>query len=87
MSFKIELGSKVRCRITGYTGIITGRHEWLYGCRRYTVQAQELKDGKPIENIGADEDQLEVLGAVEAHVVKDTGGPTAEPSRRAEPTR
>lgn len=87
MSFKIELGSKVRSKLNGYTGIVAGRTEWLYGCRRYNVQAQELKDGKPVDMIGADEDELEVLDQAEPHAVKSTGGPQREPSRPRDATR
>jgi hypothetical protein len=87
MSFKIELGSTVRDKITGYTGLVVCRAEWLYGCRRYTVQAKELKDGKPIEPIGGDEDQFEIVTQAEPHAVSETGGPYVEPPRRAEPMR
>jgi hypothetical protein len=53
----------------------------LYGCRRYTVQSREMKDGKPVEALGFDEDALEVIDAAVPHKVKDTGGPQNEPSR------
>lgn len=85
--FKIELGSKVRDRVTGLEGIVVGRHEYLYGCRRYSVQPVELKDGKPVEGTSFDEDALEVLIEAPPHEVKDTGGPQREPSRRKDPVR
>lgn len=87
MSFKIELGSQVRCKITGFCGVVVGRYEYLHGCRRYGVQTKELKDGKPQDSVGFDEDALEVIEQAEPHKVKDTGGPQPEPQRRAEPTR
>lgn len=87
MSFKIELGSDVRCKITGYTGMVIGRTEWLYGCRRYTVQAKELKDGKPVEPIGGDEDQFEIVTQAPPHEIKSTGGPQREPSRARDVAR
>jgi hypothetical protein len=82
MSFKIDLGAKVTCKITGYTGTVIGRTEWLYACRRYSIQARELKDGKPVDSICCDEDQLEIVEepAVK-HVMKNTGGPTDSVSR------
>lgn len=83
--FKHELGTKVRDRITGFKGIVIGRTEWLYGCRRYTVQATELKDGKPVEGMGFDEDALEPLDAGIPGTVKESGGPQNEPPRRLEP--
>jgi len=80
MTFKLELGAQVTDKITGYKGQIVCRAEWLYSCRRYVVQARELKDGKPVDPINCDEDQLELVEAPqEAHVVKDTGGPTSAP--------
>ncbi len=85
--FKIELGSTVKHRVSGYKGIVTGRHEYLYGCRSYTVQAQELKDGKPVDHIFADEDACEVLKMAKPHKVRDTGGPMPEPPRRTNPAR
>lgn len=88
MSFKLELGTKVTDKITGYTGQIIGRTEWLYACRRYVIQARELKDGKPVEAINCDEDQLEVVEEpAEKHVMKSTGGPTREAPRPRETTR
>lgn len=72
----ISLGDKVRCRLTGVTGIATCKQEWLYGCNRWVIQP-ELEEGKqtPPEQLAFDEPQLEVL---EKSVVKQddhsTGG-------------
>ena len=33
---RIELGQKVRDRITGCTGVVVCRSEWLHGCVRIT---------------------------------------------------
>lgn len=85
--FKIELGSVVRDRVTRLEGVVFGRHEYLYGCRRYTVQPVELKDGKPVDATSFDEDALEVLAAAPPHEVNDTGGPQREPARRKDPIR
>lgn len=61
MNFKHALGLTARDKISGYTGIVTGRTEWFYGCLRYNLQAPELKDGKPVDEITIDEEQLELL--------------------------
>lgn len=87
MAFKYELGSKAKDKVTSYTGIIIGRTEWLYGCRRYTLQSQEMKDGKPIEAMGFDEEALEIVEATKPHKLKDTGGPQREPSRSSDAKR
>lgn len=81
--FGIELGVQARDKVTGYTGIVVGRTEWLYGCFRYTVQSQELKDGKPVEPMGFDEDALEVVGASIAEPIKAVGGPRDDAKRPA----
>ena len=59
--FKHELGKKGKDKITGFTGILTSRCEFLTGCNRYCIQPTELKDGKPIDSIYFDEDQIEIL--------------------------
>ena len=42
--FKIEMKEKVKDNITGFTGIVTGRAEYLTGCRQYLVVAKGKKD-------------------------------------------
>lgn len=70
----INLGAKVRDKITGFTGIVTSRTEWLNGCLRYGVQPQELHDGKPIDAHVFDEPQLEVLEASTPKAPPQPGG-------------
>lgn len=71
-----KLGDNVKDKITGFTGIVTARTEWLYGCIRYIVQPSSLFEGKPIEPVSFDEGQLEVVeaGVHIDNVEKDTGG-------------
>ena len=60
----IKLGDKVKDRITGYTGIVVFRMDWLYGCVRFVVQSQTLDEkGKPIDNASFDLDQLCLIEA------------------------
>ncbi len=84
--FKIPLGAKARDKVTGYTGIVIAHTEWLYGCLRYVLQSQEMKDGKPVDSISFDEDALELIKESERKV-SSRGGPTPEPRRPADPTR
>lgn len=58
---KIELGDKVRDRVTGFTGICIGITTWLYGCRRIAIQPQELKDHSVIDAQSFDEPAIEVV--------------------------
>ncbi len=60
--FKHKLGDKAKDKITGFSGILTARCEFLTGCNRYCIQPQELKDGRPIESIYFDEAQIEIIG-------------------------
>lgn len=89
----IQLGDRVRDRISGFEGIVVGVTDWLYGCRRPMVQPGTLTaDGKPTDAQSFDEPQLELLEravlappAPVAPPLPKTGGPRATPSRRAEP--
>ncbi len=73
---KIELGDKVRCKITGYTGIATAKTEFLNGCVQYEVTAKIGKDNKlPMEgNPGIDEQSLEVIKTKKKKIIKDDNG-------------
>jgi hypothetical protein len=84
----VKLGDKVKDRITGFTGIATGRHEYLTGCTRITIEPQELKDGKPVASEWFDVQRVEVLkaGAVKLDNGITPGGPADMP-RQAMPRR
>jgi hypothetical protein len=79
----IELGSKVKDMVSGFTGIAVARYEFMYGCTRYSVQplATAKKPGKLEKSETFDEPQLEVLETPTKEVakskqsVKDPGGP------------
>jgi hypothetical protein len=96
----IQLGDRVRDRISGFEGIVVGISEWLYGCRRPVVQPTTLTDGKPTDSQSFDEPQLELIEKAvivvrvvnppdvrEAALPEKTGGPRATPSRRPTPSR
>lgn len=57
----IELGDKVKDRVTGLTGIAVSRADHLYSCRQFNVRPQEAKDGKHTEGWWYDAGQLEVV--------------------------
>lgn len=40
-NFKHELGNKAKDKITGFSGILTARIEFLTGCNRYCIQPPE----------------------------------------------
>ena len=74
----IALGSLVKDRITGFTGIATAVTVWLTGCTRYGVQPRKLAKGKVEESVWFDQDQLEVIGAGVSIAIKTPGGPPCQ---------
>jgi hypothetical protein len=57
----IELGSKARDTVTGFTGIVVASHKYLHGCMRYSLQPPIGKDGKLPDQQTFDEPQLRVI--------------------------
>lgn len=80
-NFKFSLGDVVKDSITGFTGVVIHRTQWLNMCNNYGVKSRELKDGMPQESVGFDEPQLSLVeeGAVPSS--RDTGGPPRMPKR------
>ena len=82
---KIALGDKVKDKITGFTGIATGRAEYLTGCIRFYVE----RPGKEPKADWYDEERLIQLQA-RAHSHDKTyapAGPRDSPSRASAPSR
>ena len=70
----IQLGAKVRSKITGFTGIVTGRTEYISGCVQLCVTPR-AKDGKSLDSVWIDDDQLTVLKGGLSAKSKKAGGP------------
>jgi hypothetical protein len=90
----IKLGDRVRDRISGLTGIVTGFHTYLYGCERASITPEEHKDGKPAESFVVDAAQcvLEKATAVAGYAPQDLSaerpaGPRNDPARPSAPRR
>jgi hypothetical protein len=83
----IKLGDKAKDTITGLTGTVISRHEYLNGCIRLTLQPAELKDGKPVEASYFDIEQLVLVEAAAQSEQKPTGGPHDAPKRPSPPAR
>lgn len=72
---QINLGDKAKDNVSGFTGIVVARCEWLNGCVRLTIQPPVGKDGKLPDSGTFDEDSLFVLKTkAVADKVKTTGG-------------
>ena len=72
---EIKLGSKVKCKVTGFTGIATARVEYINGCIQYCVSPPVKKDGTKQEIEYVDVTQLEEVGKGINVERKPTGGP------------
>lgn len=83
MSEHINLGDTVRDTITGFEGVVIAATEFMYGCRRLSVQPKELKDGQLREAETFDELQLEVVYHSVPREPATTGGarPGTKPRR------
>lgn len=60
----VQLGDRVRDKLSGFQGIVIGITYWLHNCIRIGVSPEEMKDGKPVESQWFDEPQL---GIIEKH--------------------
>lgn len=82
----VNVGDRVRDKVTGFVGIVIGKTTWLNGCNRLGVQPTVLHEGKPIDAVWFDEPQLEL---VEAEAVspgpRSTGGPISAPKQKSNP--
>lgn len=83
----VKLGDKARDKISGFTGTVTSKHEYLNGCIRVSISPNELKDGKPIESCAFDIEQVELVQADQHAQLPRSGGPEDTPSRTAIPAR
>lgn len=79
----VKLGDLVRDTITDLEGIVVAITDWIYGCRRISVQPKTLKDGRPVDNVCFDVDQLEILEAAAVRVPATTP-PTPKPDTAPE---
>lgn len=57
----VQLGDRVKDRITGFSGIVTGITTWLNGCRRVGVQPEKLDEGKLQDPQWFDEPQVDIV--------------------------
>lgn len=90
---EVELGDLVKDYITGFEGIAIGITDWLYGCKRLTIQPRGVRNGndkfeqgKPLEAQTFDIDGVEIIekSAVPTshrQPKRSTGGPRPDPLR------
>jgi hypothetical protein len=83
----IKIGDLARDSVTGFEGVVVAAHEYLHGCKRFSIQPQQLHDGKPIEPQTFDEPQMILVEARRFKGMRSVGGPRQEPSRPKVPVR
>lgn len=79
----LNIGDKVRDKVSGFSGIVTGIVDYISGCKQALVGPKIDKDGKPIDSQWFDVQRLEVL---KTNFLKlenaATPGPDREPPKR-----
>ncbi len=89
----VELGDRVKDKITGLEGIAVGITNYLYGCRRVSIQPEQIKDHKPADWFTIDEPQIEIVkkAAVAGRTIQaeENGphGPREDAQRRKDVVR
>jgi hypothetical protein len=83
MDFKIPNGARVKDSVTGFSGIVTGRADYLTGCRQYCV-TPKAKGGAVADGRWYDEQRLLVLDSKAVQINNETikGGPQDSPPAR-----
>jgi hypothetical protein len=87
---EVQLGQRVKDKITGLKGIAISRSTYLYGCVRIAVQPDKLQAGKMADPIWIDEPQLEVIGEGIAEAATPESyrhGPREDAQRSQDATR
>ena len=76
MEQEIELGDKVKCIYTGFTGFVIAKTEFVNGCIQFSVVPKWDKSKNPIEQeMSIDSESLELVSKKEKPKQKETGGP------------
>ncbi|MDQ3672694.1 MAG: hypothetical protein M3364_09720 [Actinomycetota bacterium] len=76
----VTLGRKYRDELTGLEGVATGRHEYMYGCVRWTLEFE--KDGEIKTEVFDEQRLLLVETSERPQALATSGGPRPEPPRR-----
>ena len=56
-----DLGDRVRCRISGFTGIVTSHAKHIAGCDRMWIEPPVDASGKKVEGSWLDIDMIEIV--------------------------
>jgi len=76
----VKLGDKVRCKYSGLTGTAVARTEFINGCIQFSVLPKVKKDNEFIEEVGIDEQSLEVVKTRKKKTTKKASGGAMRPA-------
>lgn len=80
---EIKLGDKVRCKITGFSGIAVAKTEFINGCVQYNVLPKGESKNKMPEDMSIDIQSLEKIEVKKKKIKKSsTGGRMTKIKRR-----
>jgi len=74
---KFKLGNRLKCVVTGFTGIAIARLEYLNGCTQYGIKPKVKAEepGKMPDAMYIDQQQLELVDdGISVEKTKDPGG-------------
>lgn len=74
MEFKFKLGLTAKDKVTGFTGVITSRIEYINGCIQYCVKPKMMEAGKMPDGEYLDEQQIEIVEGEVKIEQSPTGG-------------
>lgn len=74
MAKELKLGNVAKCRLTGFTGVVIAKVEYINGCIQYGVRPRVDKDNKFPDAIYIDAEQLEFVKDGIAINKKKAGG-------------
>jgi len=82
----IKLGSKVRDKVTGFTGMAVAKTCWTSGNVTIAIEPTTLHEGKPIDPHSFEWQRVELIEEKAPPISKDnsasSGGPQKDPVRR-----
>ena len=79
----IELGDKVKCKWSGFTGVVVGMHYYINGCNQYTILPKCKDKNEPAKEEAIDEQNLEIVEKNKKPIEKEeVGGPSRIVRRR-----
>lgn len=73
--FLHPLGKEATDVVSGFKGIITGRAEYIAGCRQYVLTPKAKEDGTGSEGRWIDEERLTITGDGVTLAPTPKGGP------------